>query len=444
MTRKRFGRKYVRSALFIGISTLIVLVGGSVTLLWQIHQGQVSRADGSNIVGPPSLPAATVDSILARMGSPMVGTGKVIEQASRQTNIDDAFALGVWWTETNDGAAGVGSADRNPGSVRGSPGYPSAFDGYTIYPSYAAAVVDWFTILRSRYVNRGLTSVYTICYPYVGTSSAPLWAGKVVNLMTRYRGEAPPPTPTAAPATPTPTRPPLSTRNHPSYHPNVQSVPVPPAATSPAQPPKQIAAPQPLAHGRQAASPLGKTLPVGLCLLSALAIGLWGLKVRRSVPVVRPALSSWQPAPAYPPLYVNQYSPVLEQQPSPILFQFAERKTDQLAFSQTGQFAFAEVDQLSFPGVTSWSPLFAQQPAEPAASGTGLLSRYQSSMDGITVGALPLSNSIAEQPTGSLEAVETPRTDALPPLPMVNLPGRKPALVGARSAGLLRRYASEH
>ena len=162
------------------------------------------------MIGPPTLPATTVDKIFAQMSSPMVGTGQVVEQASRQANIDDAFALGVWWTETNDGAAGVGSADRNPGSVRGSSGYPSAYDGYTIYPSYAAAILDWFSILRSRYVSRGLISAYTICYPYVGTSSASLWAGKVVNLMYRYRGEAPTVTPTPT-TTPKPTLSPTAT-----------------------------------------------------------------------------------------------------------------------------------------------------------------------------------------------------------------------------------------
>jgi hypothetical protein len=118
-----------------------------------------------SVVGQPSLPAATVDAILKSLGSPMSGLGKVVGQASQKTNIDDAFALAVWWTETNDGAAGVGLADRNPGSVRGSVGYPSAFDGYTIY---------------------------SISHPYVGTSSSPLWAGKVVALMLKYRGEAPP------------------------------------------------------------------------------------------------------------------------------------------------------------------------------------------------------------------------------------------------------------
>ncbi len=176
-------------------------------MLWQTQQlraGKAMRqASSGSIVGAPTLSAATVNKIFAQMGSPMVGTGSVVEQAARQTNIDDAFALGVWWTETNDGAAGVGRADRNPGSVRGSNGYPSAYDGYTIYPSYAAGITDWFNILKNRYVSRGMTSVYSLCYSYVGTSSAPLWAAKVVNLMYRYRGIAPPPDATAT----TPTKP---------------------------------------------------------------------------------------------------------------------------------------------------------------------------------------------------------------------------------------------
>src|SRR5579859_6394453 len=165
---------------FCILSMIVVLIGGGTALLWASQQGQQSsRAAGdASVVGPPTLSAATVDAIFARVGSPMVGTGKLVEQTSRFTNIDDAFALGVWWTETNDGAAGVGSADRNPGSVRGSVGYPSAFDGYTIYPSYTAAIVYWFNMLRNNYVNRGLSTVYVIARPYVGTSSYPLWAGK--------------------------------------------------------------------------------------------------------------------------------------------------------------------------------------------------------------------------------------------------------------------------
>src|SRR5579859_903497 len=179
------------------LSAIILLIGGGAALLWDTHSiggpsGFAHAAGDVSVSGPPTLSAATVDAIFARLGSPMVGTGKLVEQTSRFTNIDDAFALGVWWTETNDGAAGVGSAARNPGSVRGSVGYPSAFDGYTIYPSYSAAIVYWFNMIKNNYVNRGLSTVYSISYPYVGTSGSPVWAGKVVALMLKYRGEAPP------------------------------------------------------------------------------------------------------------------------------------------------------------------------------------------------------------------------------------------------------------
>jgi len=172
-------------------SLIVILVGGGVALLLQTQPS--SRASGGSVVGPPTLPASTVDAILARLGSPMVGTGKVVVQASQKVKVDDAFALAVWLVETGDGAAGVGRADRNPGSVRGSVGYPSAHDGYTIYPSYSDAIVYWFGMIRHGYVDRGLSTVYAISHPYVGTSSSPLWAAKVTKLMLRYRGEAPAP-----------------------------------------------------------------------------------------------------------------------------------------------------------------------------------------------------------------------------------------------------------
>ncbi len=187
---------------FILISFSIVFIAMASGLLFQNLKAQLftpvraasqtAQAGDLSVVGQPSLPAATVDAIFKSLGSPMTGTGQVVVQASRQANIDDAFALAVWWTETNDGAAGVGLVDHNPGGVRGSVGYPSASDGYTIYPSYSAAIVYWFNMLRNTYVNnRGLRTVYAISYPYVGTSSSYLWAGKVVALMLKYRGEAP-------------------------------------------------------------------------------------------------------------------------------------------------------------------------------------------------------------------------------------------------------------
>lgn len=193
--KKRAMQKRIFRVLMLSLTILLIGVNISAFCLW--HQGPIpGHASSDSVVGSPSLPAATVDAIFRRAGSPMVGTGQAVEAAARAANIDDAFALAVWWTETNDGEAGVGRADRNPGSVRGSIGYPSAYDGYTIYPSYTAAVAYWFPLLKRNYINRGLTTVSTIAHPYVGTSTSYLWAGKVIALMNRYRGEAPLPTAT--------------------------------------------------------------------------------------------------------------------------------------------------------------------------------------------------------------------------------------------------------
>lgn len=207
---QRGQQRRVRRFSLVGLLCLgIVLASGALTFLWGswgnrgsnqapgTHLTAAHAAGDVSVVGSPTLSASTVDTIFARVGSPMLGTGKLVETMSRQDNIDDAFALGVWWTETNDGEAGVGLADRNPGSVRGSVGYPSAYDGYTIYPSYSAAIVYWFNMLHTRYVGEGLSTVYSIARPYVGTTSYPLWAGKVIALMYNYRGIAPPPLPPA-------------------------------------------------------------------------------------------------------------------------------------------------------------------------------------------------------------------------------------------------------
>src|SRR6266581_848073 len=82
------------------LSTVIILIGGGVALLWTNQQGHhngqpagAAEAAGDVIViGPPTISARTVGAIFARLGSAMVGTGKVVEQASRQTNVDDALA----------------------------------------------------------------------------------------------------------------------------------------------------------------------------------------------------------------------------------------------------------------------------------------------------------------------------------------------------------------
>ncbi|MBA2287366.1 MAG: glucosaminidase domain-containing protein [Ktedonobacteraceae bacterium] len=280
-------QRSLRMVVQFSLLSLLIILAGGLALLWEMQQGgQSSRASGASVVGAPTLPAATVDKIFARMGSPMAGTGRVVEQASSRTNIDDAFALAVWWTETNDGQAGVGISDRNPGGVRSSAGYPTDHGAYTIYPSYATAINDWFNIVKSRYINRGLTSVYTIAHPYVGTSTSGLWAGKVVNLMNQYHGQAP-----ARPQKPkaTPTHVTLASKfGSGSHHTQTQQGTGNSTGVSPA---RKVAAAQP-----QSAPPLSRPLElllIGCSLLLALVIGLLGWRVGRRLPTPAPASETY-------------------------------------------------------------------------------------------------------------------------------------------------------
>src|SRR5436305_14393190 len=103
-----------RSPIFLLLSILIIACGGLTTLLWQMNYSVNSGAAGGNVVGSRTLSGDFVDKIFVGICSPMVGTGKVFEQTAGQRNIDDAFAVAVWWVETNDGLAGVGRGDRNP------------------------------------------------------------------------------------------------------------------------------------------------------------------------------------------------------------------------------------------------------------------------------------------------------------------------------------------
>ncbi len=321
------------------LGIVIVLLSGCMALLWQMQQGSFAShalpamPDDVSVVGPPSLSAATVNAIFSQVGSPMAGTGATVETLSREYNIDDAFALGVWWTETNDGMAGVGSADRNPGSVRGSPGYPSAWDGYTIYPSYSAAIADWFNILNGRYIRSGLTTVFSIARPYVGTSSYPSWAGKVIALIYRYRGIAPPPPPvTSTPAPkPRPTIAPVPTlspamvvQKHRlatllpreadyAYVRARQGLDTETVRSTPAQIALPVAPAAPVHAPALPASLL--YLIMGLGLLAALLLALYARTIGRSVPARAGATTEGL---KISPQQVAIFSP-LEPQPIPVL-----------------------------------------------------------------------------------------------------------------------------
>ncbi|MBV9257693.1 MAG: hypothetical protein JO215_06715, partial [Ktedonobacteraceae bacterium] len=70
MASKQIGHKQIRTTIFLVSCILIILLGAAATFFWQTRSEVPVRAAGGDVVGPPTLPAATVDSILASMGSP--------------------------------------------------------------------------------------------------------------------------------------------------------------------------------------------------------------------------------------------------------------------------------------------------------------------------------------------------------------------------------------
>jgi hypothetical protein len=101
---------------------------------------------------PPSLSAAQIDAILAEYHSPAVGLGAVLYDLGAQYGIDPAFALAFFVIESACGTRGVARTTHSLGNIRCTPGYACAA-GYRAYPTWAAGAADWYTLIRTLYLD---------------------------------------------------------------------------------------------------------------------------------------------------------------------------------------------------------------------------------------------------------------------------------------------------
>jgi hypothetical protein len=157
---------------------------------------------------------------------------------------------------------------------------------------------------------------------------------------------------------------------------------------------------------------------MGLALLAAALIAVYGVVVRRRVPepVIAPAtaplaLNIVNPLSNMPPLYVNQYSPVVELDTAPLLV-------------------------VPKPEMAPPTPIFP-----PIPSQGGLLTRYGSASMRPRRIVLQQTHEDA-RPLASTSEHEAQRNteEFVPYWRTISLPGRVPEPVKASSGGLLRRY----
>jgi hypothetical protein len=105
------------------------------------------------VSGGPSLGPTCVDSILAAYGSPLAGHGGDIVALSHTYQVDDAVALAFFVMESRAGTQGEAVATHSFGNLRPMPNAPSR-DGYRYYDNWMDGASEWFSLVRSLYINQ--------------------------------------------------------------------------------------------------------------------------------------------------------------------------------------------------------------------------------------------------------------------------------------------------
>ncbi len=106
---------------------------------------------------------------LATYGSPAVGLGRALVADSQHFHIDDVYALAFFLHEIAFGTTGVARFTRSLGNIICS-GYPTCFQGFRSYASWQVGAWDWFRLLTSEYLPRGLSTVQAIVPVYAPAS----------------------------------------------------------------------------------------------------------------------------------------------------------------------------------------------------------------------------------------------------------------------------------
>ncbi len=143
-----------------------------------------AAAGHHDVRGGPSLTGGQVDTILARYGSPALGTGRVWEDLSRQYGIDNAYALSFFITESTaatdprwSGRKPDGSTTHNIGNIVCA-GYPRCSGRWRDYATWDEGIADWYRLIAEEYINaRGAVTVEQI---------VPIYAPACENDVPRY------------------------------------------------------------------------------------------------------------------------------------------------------------------------------------------------------------------------------------------------------------------
>ncbi|GHO62323.1 hypothetical protein KSC_012150 [Ktedonobacter sp. SOSP1-52] len=194
------------SSRFMSLVGLALIIGAlTLGLAWYTSSPLVKRVEASvnassdsvvrtssdtaSILGTPTISAAFIDEVLAHYGSPAAGTGKALYEDGGMYGIDPAFALAFFWHESQFGLKGAAHDTKSLGNIICTPGYPSCIGRFRAYSSWEAGYLDWFRLLKSEYIPRGLTTVDTIIPVYAPGSenNVPAYVSSVRSMVAALR-----------------------------------------------------------------------------------------------------------------------------------------------------------------------------------------------------------------------------------------------------------------
>lgn len=167
-TKKRLLHYLPVLAMLLG--SLPLLFGSSPVVAASCGSSTTGGSTGASpqIAHAPTISLETVTWELAQRHSPLsLADARFIVQSSKQTGIDDAFALAVWAAETQDGAAPV-PGTHNIGNITAPQGVAWAHHIFAIYPTWQAGIAAWFELINRLYVHGGhATNLLTFALYYV-------------------------------------------------------------------------------------------------------------------------------------------------------------------------------------------------------------------------------------------------------------------------------------
>ena len=143
---------------------------------------------GTSVLGGPSLSPSLINQVLSLAGSPAAGTGQALYDLSRQYQIDDAYALAVFEKESSFGKYGAAYENHALGNIVCA-GYPTCNGRFRFYPSWSAGYADFYRLITTEYVPRGLPTVETITPVYAPSSEndTGLYISQVRQSMLAFR-----------------------------------------------------------------------------------------------------------------------------------------------------------------------------------------------------------------------------------------------------------------